>query len=177
MQPWSSPPRRSQRVAVRRGHIRRMVGPHSIGRDRLAGPDALSDASACIRADYWPHIVNEDFMLQFFTDLEFLLAEVSGTPERNLLCVYRNPPHPPPPCTGPVNFEFLGYDLVDVQASASALTNCGGFRTSSTGRTLVQRMADVTRPRASGSIRAARGYPEEHHANCHVWAMSRAVMP
>jgi hypothetical protein len=131
-----------------------------------------------IRDDYWPHIVNEDFMLQFFIDLEFLLAQVSGASERNLLCVYRNPPHPPPPLTGPVKFEFLGYDLVDVQASASALTNCGGFpdvfdkaELSSNGL-----LTSHARARQVQSELRAR-YPEEHHANCHVWAVSRAVMP
>ena len=25
-------------------------------------------------------------------------------------------------------FEFVGYDLVDIQSTASALTNCGGFQ-------------------------------------------------
>jgi hypothetical protein len=43
-----------------------------------------------------------------------------------------------------LNFEILGYDLVDVQASASALTNCGGV---SGGLrefgTVVQRSANV----------------------------------
>ena len=91
--------------------------------DPMLCPTLLPD----IRNEYWPHIVNEDFMLKFFTDLEFLLAQAPGNTERNLLCVYRNPPDPLPPCHGPVDFEFLGYDLVDVQASASALTNCGGF--------------------------------------------------
>jgi len=80
-----------------------------------------------IKDAYWPHIVNEDFMLSFFVDLDLLLEEISAVRKHNLLCVYRNPPRPPAPCKGPVAFEFLGYDLVDVEASASALTNCGGF--------------------------------------------------
>ena len=142
--------------------------------DPMLCPTLLPD----IRDDYWPHIVNEDFMLQFFTDLEFLLAQVSGTPERNLLSVYRNPPHPPPPCTKPVNFEFLGYDLVDVQASASALTNCGGFPDVFDKAELSSKglLTSHARARQVQSELRAR-YPEEHHANCYVWAVYRAVMP
>ena len=71
--------------------------------------------------DYWPYIVNEDFMLDFFVDLEFLLARLPDTAERNLLCVYRNPPNEPSSPSGPVNFEFVGYDLVDVNLSRACL--------------------------------------------------------
>src|SRR5690242_13335274 len=80
-----------------------------------------------IKRSYWPHIVNEAFMLNFFVDLEFLLAEVAAVHDKNVLCVYRNPPSPPLPYQGETAFEFLGYDLVDIHGSASALSNCGGF--------------------------------------------------
>lgn len=80
-----------------------------------------------IKDEYWPHIVNEDFMLNFFVDLDFLLEQVSNVTAMNLLCVYRNPLTDAPPPRGRMQFEFLGYDLVDVEGSASALTNCGGF--------------------------------------------------
>jgi hypothetical protein len=54
-------------------------------------------------------------------------VQIAGISEGNPLCVYRSPPAPPAPLAGPVTFEFLGYDLVDVEGTASALTNCGGF--------------------------------------------------
>ena len=47
-----------------------------------------------IKDVYWPHIVNENFMLNFFVDLEFLFEQLPNT------------------------------DLVDVEGSANALTNC-----------------------------------------------------
>lgn len=31
-----------------------------------------------IKNEYWPYIVNEDFMLNFFVDLEFLLKQISS---------------------------------------------------------------------------------------------------
>ena len=129
-----------------------------------------------LKDEYWPHVVNEDFMLSFFVDLEFLLNEISGMDELNLLCVYRDPTSPPELGAGPVGFDFLGYDLVDVQASASALTNCGGFpdifdntELSSKGLlTSYARAFDV-----QSQLRAR--YPDESHANCHVWAIFRAL--
>jgi hypothetical protein len=32
-----------------------------------------------IKPEYWDRIVNEDFMLQFFTDPDYLRGEISGT--------------------------------------------------------------------------------------------------
>ena len=89
--------------------------------DPMLCPSVLPE----IKADYWPHIVNEDFMLNFFVDLDYLLEQLSHIGDKNLLCVFRNPERQPLPDA--TLFEFLGYDLVDVQGSASALTNCGGF--------------------------------------------------
>ena len=139
--------------------------------DPILCPTLLPD----IRQDYWPHIVNEDFMLNFFVDLEFLLAQAPGAIERNLLCVYRNPPDRRPRCDGPVDFEFLGYDLVDVQASASALTNCGGFPDVFDNAELSSKglLTSYARARQVQSDLRAR-YPEESHANCYIWAISRA---
>lgn len=129
-----------------------------------------------IKDAYWPHIVNEDFMLSFFVDLDLLLKEISAVRKYNLLCVYRNPPRPPPPCKGPVAFEFLGYDLVDVEASASALTNCGGFPDVFKNEELSSKGLLTSHARAVEVQAGLRSrYPEEHHANCHVWAISRAV--
>src|SRR5262249_8959065 len=126
-----------------------------------------------IKAEYWPYIVNEDFMLTFFVDLEFLRKQLADIRERNLLCVYRNPPRPAPPYKG---FEFLGYDLVDVQGSASALTNCGGFPDVFANSELSSKGLLTSHDRAfqvQADLRAK--HPEEHHADCHVWAISRVV--
>jgi hypothetical protein len=126
----------------------------------------------------WPHIVNEDVMLDFFVDLEFLLARVSRLPAHNLLCVFRDPPEAPVPPRTPVIFDFVGYDLVDVQGSASALTNCGGFpdvfdnaELSSAGL-----LTSLDRAREVQARLRAR-YPLEPHADCHVWAIFRAARP
>ena len=38
-----------------------------------------------IQDDYWPHIVNEDFMLHYFLDFDYLMTQVASTKRKNLL--------------------------------------------------------------------------------------------
>ena len=140
--------------------------------DPMLCPTLLPD----IKANYWPHIVNQDFLLNFFVDLAFLRREIDGLDDRNLLCVYCNPEEPPPMFDDPQPFEFLGYDLVDVQCSASALTNCGGFPGVFANDELSPKGLLTSHARAlevQAALRAA--FPDEPHANCHVWAISRAI--
>lgn len=139
--------------------------------DPLLCPTLLPE----IKDEYWPHIVNENFMLNFFVDLEFLMEQLPNTGEFNLLCVYRNPDHPPPYGI-PAGFEFLGYDLVDVEGSASALTNCGGFPDVFDDREVSSTGLLTSYPRAvqvRSELRAK--HPDEHHADCHLWAIARSV--
>jgi hypothetical protein len=129
-----------------------------------------------IKKEYWPHIVTEDFLLTFFVDLAFLIKQIVDIPERNLLCVYRNPASEPPPYSGLAEFEFLGYDLVDVEGSASALTNCGGFPDVFANDELSPKGLLRSYARAiEVQSELRRKHPEEHHADCHVWAIARAV--
>ena len=115
-------------------------------------------------------------MLDFFTDLALLLSRLSDTTERNLLCVYRNPPSTLPPTLHDDRFEFLGYDLVDIHCSASALTNCGGFPDVFENRELSSKglLTSYARARHVQSDLRTK-HPEEPHANCHVWGIYRAV--
>ena len=128
-------------------------------------------------ADDWPHIVNEDFMLDYFTDLDHLLRRAQLVGRMNLLCVYRNPAQPPSPPRDRFDFQLLGYDLVDVTMALSATLNCGGFPqafqpSDLNGYGLVQ-----TLHRAREIQQALREkYPKESHAEAHVWAVSRAAL-
>jgi hypothetical protein len=42
----------------------------------------LWNAKPEIRPEYWDYIINEDFMLNFFTDLEFLRNEMAAIQEK-----------------------------------------------------------------------------------------------
>jgi len=127
-----------------------------------------------IRDVYWPYIVNEDFLLDFFTDLDFLRRQLTAVEDRNLLCVFRNPAlHPVLPAALD-GFEFIGYDLVDVCGGASALTNCGGFPDVFDNAELNSKGLLPQLGRAREIQRQLRiRHPEEHHADCHLWAIFR----
>jgi len=128
-----------------------------------------------IKDHYWPHIVNEDFMLNYFVDLEFLLEEVGEIVDKNVLCVFRNPPTQPVAPSDVLQFGFLGYDLVDIEGFASALSNCGGFAKSFKNNELNVFGLLNTHKRAFQVQKSLiTNYPEEHHADCHVWAIFRA---
>jgi hypothetical protein len=135
-------------------------------------------AGDVIPADRWPHIVNENYMLDFFVDLPYLLAQIEGMDDRNLLCVYRNPATEPVPPSDLRTFELVGYDLVDRQQLASALTNCGGFPDAFDDRELNAKGLLPSLDRANAVQAALRAaYPDHPHADCHVWAIFRAVEP
>jgi hypothetical protein len=73
---------------------------------------------------------------------------------------------------------LLGYDLVDVEGGASALTNCGGYPDVFADRELSPKGLLTSHGRAlqvQAELRTK--HPGEHHADCHVWAISKAVSP
>jgi len=140
--------------------------------DPMLCPPILRD----IKDEYWPYIVNEDFMLNFFVDLGYLADQVACVERKNLLCVFRNPeeqPIPPLP-----SFQFLGYDLVDTQGSASVLTNCGGFPDVFASSELTSKGLLASYQRATQVQSELRSRYEGHgHENCHLWAVFRSVEP
>lgn len=121
---------------------------------------------------YWPHIVNENYMLRYFRDLGFLLKEVDHLAAKNVLCVYRDPPvHPASP---PANFRYLGYDLVDISGGVSALGNCGGFPDVFANSELSEHGLLTSHARAAQVQAGLRArHPDEPHADCHSWAIFR----
>lgn len=128
------------------------------------------------KVEYWPHIVNEDFMLDYFTDLEFMLKQIPETTSKNILCVFRNPPLHPEPPKDKFRFEFVGYDLIDVKTEISALSNCRGFsrafsKLELNGFGLLNTHETAMKIQAS----LLEQYPNEGHADCHRWAVFRAV--
>jgi hypothetical protein len=126
-----------------------------------------------IKTDYWTRIVNEDFMLHFFTDVAYLRSLILNVQRKNLLCVFRNPAVQQT-LEVPVGFKFLGYDLVDIQGSASALTNCGGFPEAFSKNEISEKGLLTSFQRARQVQTELREkYPKEIHADCHLWAIYR----
>jgi hypothetical protein len=140
------------------------------------------DSSLCptvlpeIKTEYWNRIVNEDFMLHFFTDLDYLRTETASVSRKNLLCVFRNPQAHPNAAQVPEGFEFIGYDLVEKDSGMSALTNCGGFPKAFSNGELSEKglLRAYERAREVHDL-LRREYPGEHHADCHLWAIFRSL--
>ncbi|MBP1858434.1 hypothetical protein [Rhizobium herbae] len=127
-----------------------------------------------IKDSYWDHIVNEDNMLNFFTDFDFLLNELGAVQHANVLGVLRNPTLEAVQRGLGNRFHFVGYDLLDQDHSISALTNCGGFPDVFDNAELSTKglLTDHSRAREiQHDLR--RLHPEERHADCNVWAIFR----
>lgn len=140
--------------------------------DRALCPAVLPDT----KDEYWPHIVKEDFMLRFFLDFDFLSRQIQGIVEKNVLCVFRNPVELPQ-APSVANFEFLGYDLLEIgEADISALTNCRGFPDAFANSELSEFGLLTGFDRAQEVQKALRSlHPEEPHANGDIWAIFRGV--
>ncbi len=124
----------------------------------------------------WQHNVHEDYVTDFFRDLDYVLSRVSSIQEETIqvLAVIRNPESDVCSALDDDRFVFHGYDLVDREGGVSALTNCGGFgpafdhadispvgliESFAQARTAQQRLREL--------------FPSEHHADCNVWAIWR----
>lgn len=125
-----------------------------------------------IADDYWPHILNENFLLCYFTDLEFMLAQLQENADANILCVFRNPPSQPTAPKTSLPFSFVGYDLVETETGVSALTNCGGFPKAFSNDALNKfGLLDTHGEAVKVQAALVENYPDEEHANCEYWAV------
>lgn len=127
-----------------------------------------------LQDDDWKHIVNDDFRLDYFYHLDYLLARAAGMTRRNVLGLYRNPgTHiDVAPAAGP--FVFMGYDLIEDQTQISAMTNCGGFPEVFSNDELNQSGLLPTFPRAREVRKLlSEVYPQEPHAKCEMYAVWR----
>ena len=52
--------------------------------DGMLCPRLLRD----VKDEYWPHIVTENFTLDFFLNFDFLMTQVEGIEGKNVLCVF-----------------------------------------------------------------------------------------
>lgn len=126
----------------------------------------------------WDHNVHADFQTSYFRSLEYLRARVAGAAGLNILAVLRNPSAGDLESAQLPSFSFLGCDLVDVSGDVSALTNCGGFDEV----VAKAEISDLGLLRDLGrAYEVQRGlrtkYPDEPHAECHVWAIWRLEEP
>jgi hypothetical protein len=122
----------------------------------------------------WKHIVNENFRLDYFYDLDYLRQRVQNVPRKNILGLYRNPETHVVAAPAPGDFRFVGYDLIEEETQISALTNCGGFVDVFSNAELNQFGLIAAFERAFEVARLlAQRHPEEPHAQCDMYAIWR----
>lgn len=129
-----------------------------------------------LTAPDWEHNVHADYLVFFFRSLDYLLKRIMAEGRLNILAVLRNPTAADLTGVSLPGFSFAGFDLVDVCGDVSALTNCGGFEGVFTNAELSELglLTDLSRAQAvQASLRLK--YPEESHAECHIWAIWRRV--
>ncbi|MGA3284013.1 MAG: hypothetical protein ABSD57_06110 [Verrucomicrobiota bacterium] len=125
--------------------------------------------------DDWEFVAKEDFMLDFFTDLDFVLRRVAGHRPSVVVAVTREPSADDVSGFSDPNFEFAGFDVVDTQFLASALLSSSRFP----GVCDVSELSDesgliLSRERAFEIRDALRQrHPNQEKAKCFVWAIWR----
>ncbi|WP_314511506.1 hypothetical protein [Xanthocytophaga agilis] len=121
------------------------------------------------------YLIWENFTSDQYSDLNYLKVKLKDTDNSlyHILAVVKEPEQG---CEriALANAEFVGYDLVDTEGSASALTNCGGFEETFSPKDL-NVYGLIPFYEKAYSIREAliKNNPHEHHADCYVWAIWR----
>jgi hypothetical protein len=140
--------------------------------DTMLCPTILHDLSD----EDWQHNVHEDFRLNYFYDLDYLIRRSAAVLRKNILGLYRNPEGHINSAPGSRAFSFLGYDLIEEATQISALTNCGGFPETFSNNELNEHglIPDFGR---SSEIRKLlpQNNPAEPHAKCELYAIWRLI--
>jgi hypothetical protein len=94
-----------------------------ISLDGILCPTVFQD----LTTEDWQHNVQEDFKINLFHDLNYLVRRVAGNVQVNVLALIQNPTDDEVCSFSDHRFRFRGFDLVELQTGISALVNCGGF--------------------------------------------------
>ena len=126
-------------------------------------------------AEDWQFVAKEDFMLDFFTDLDFVLRGVAGHRPAEVLAVIREPSAAEVENFSHPDFEFAGFDLMDTRMVASALLGSDRFPEMFDVNELSPDSGLLRSHARAGEIRddLRRRYPDRANAQCDVWALWR----
>jgi len=141
--------------------------------DSLLCPTVVH-AESC---DDWGFVAKEDFMLDFFTDLGFVLRRVAGHRPSLVVAVARDPSTEEVDDFADPDFEFAGFDIVDTQFFASALLSGSRFPDVYRVSELSEESGLIRLRKRAFQIRDAlrRRHPDCAKANCYVWAIWRYI--
>ncbi|MDD5194290.1 MAG: hypothetical protein PHQ96_01280, partial [Candidatus Omnitrophica bacterium] len=126
--------------------------------------------------DDWSYLSEEKTFFGLFADLEHLKKIISYNENIQVLAVCKNPKKEEVISFSDRQFEFKGFDLVEDGTRISALTNCGGFPKAFSNEDLSESGLIVEYEKAKEIQKLLlKNYPEEHHANCSMWAIWKLI--
>lgn len=121
----------------------------------------------------WQHAVYSEFVTAVFDSAQYAEARVAVGSDRSrlqLLALMREPDE----LVDLQGFQCLGFDLIEEATAISALTNCQGFEGAFTAADLNRYgLIDELERALQVRARLKELYPDEHHADCAVWALWR----
>jgi hypothetical protein len=126
----------------------------------------------------WQFVAKEEFMLDFFTDLNFVRQRVVGHRPSVIVAVARDPAEEDLSGFTLPDFEFAGFDVVDTQFTVSAALNPSRFPgvTDDVSKLSVESGLIRSRERAFRVRDTLRQrYPDREDARCYVWAVWRDI--
>jgi hypothetical protein len=126
-------------------------------------------------AEDWQYVAREEFMLDFFTELDFVRKRTAGHRPAEVIAVARDPAAETVEGFPHAGFELAGFDIVDCQFSGSVIFNPDRFP----GAVNVSKLSAE-----SGLFRSrdwafkvrdtlSRRHPDREDARCCVWAIWR----
>jgi len=127
--------------------------------------------------DDWEFVAKEDFMLDFFTDLGFVLRRVSGHRPSVVVAVTREPSAADVSGFSDPSFEFAGFDVVDTQCLTSALLSSSRFPEVCKVSELSEESGLLMSRKRAFAIRDTlrQCHPDCEKAKCYVWAIWRYI--
>ncbi|MCD9855073.1 hypothetical protein LUD75_10165 [Epilithonimonas sp. JDS] len=146
--------------------------------DELVSLDGMLN-ELLVESDYdneddWNHIHTfVNYQTGFFTDLEYVFKRLIRLENYNLLAVVVEPKEK---CESInlIDYEFIGYDLLDQDFAISALTNCGGFDETFLPSELNKKgLIDNYEKAFYIKEQLLINNPDEHHADTNVIAVWR----
>ncbi len=147
-------------------HLKELVSLDGMLNSLVFEPDLSS-------ADEWNNVVTEgEFITDFFHSLEYVLKKTKHRQYFNLLAVIKEPTAIKADLS--LEYEFIGYELLDKETQVSALTNCGGFDETFLPKDLNSfgLVSDYDKVREIQQ-QLPINKPEERHTDCYLYEVWR----
>lgn len=118
-------------------------------------------------------VIEENQVTQFFKSIDYVKKKSTHLDFYNLLAVVKEPKQEKQ-IQLERDFEFIGYDLIEIGGQISALTNCGGFDETfkSKEQNSFGLISDFDRAKEI-QLELLKNNPDEHHADCYLFEVWR----